>query len=157
MSVSAVGPASSFAFPATSATGPKAAEDAATFAPPTAAATRPKASSYNEGWQQLTAADWELLSAAAGKEVGPNAPGARPGDVPLMPLMAGDMINARRNGTVAPGQNFSPEFFQTQLAHQPAEMQEQLQRAIAYATQHDAGQAGQRNGYFAAARVDLYC
>ncbi|HWK25125.1 MAG TPA: hypothetical protein VNS09_01090 [Solirubrobacter sp.] len=119
-----------------------------------ASVTRPS-SSYNAGWQQLTAGDWDLLSAPAGKAVGPKAPGLKPGEAPLVPLIASDMVNARRNGTVAPGQDFSPEFFHAQLAGQPAELREQLQRAIAYATQRDAAQTSPPKGRFDLL-VDLY-
>jgi hypothetical protein len=131
---------------------------AATFASSAAPATRSNSSSYNAGWEQLTDADWDLLSAAAGKPVGPKAEGFRPGDAPLVPLVGADMITARRNGTVAPGQNFGPEFFQTQLAHQPAEMREQLQRALVYAEQRATAQGGEPNGYLdrLAKRVDFY-
>lgn len=134
-----------------------AVRQTAIFASSPASTTRVGAPG-NVGWERLTADDWELISAVAGKPMGPNAPGFKPGDRPALPLAAADMLNARRNGTVAPGENFSPEFFKAQLVGQPAEMREQLERAIAYATHRDAAKAGERSGYLdvAAGRVDLY-
>lgn len=110
---------------------------------------------YNVGWERLTADDWDLLSAMAGEKVGPDAPGMKPGDTPPVPLAAADMLIARSNGAIAPGHDFPPEFFQAQLMGQSADMREQLERALAYATQRDAAKA--REGIAAAAgRVDLY-
>jgi hypothetical protein len=129
----------------------------ATFASSAVPAARPGAA-YNVGWERLTNDDWDLLSAVAGKPIGPNAPGFQSGNTPLMPLAGVDMIAARRNGTVAPGENIPAEVFKAQLGGQPPEMREQLERAIAYATQRDAARARFGSAYLdsAAGRVDLY-
>jgi hypothetical protein len=109
----------------------------------------------NPGWQKLTADDWNIMSAMTGTDVRAQLADLKPGEVPLLPLMAADLLSARNSGSVPNGQNFSPQFFKGRLDAAgdlmgPDERQ-QLEGAYAYTIRRDATYIDSRAG-----RLNVY-
>ena len=88
------------------------------------------------GMGDLTAADWKLVSAAVGKDVGPNASGQVSG---LQSIFAASIEQARQLGNLPAGQELTVGDLQGWAADQPASFAEQVQNAISYLKQDPAG------------------
>jgi hypothetical protein len=82
------------------------------------------------GFGDLTAADWKLVSAAVGKNVGPDASGKIQ---PLQSLFAGTIQMERQQGTLASGQQLTVGDLQGLATGQTSSgFLEQIQNAISY-------------------------
>jgi hypothetical protein len=85
------------------------------------------------GLGDLTAADWKLISAAVGKNVGPDASGNVAG---AQPLLAGAIEMERKSGWLAPGQELTVGDLKAMGANQPiAGFVDQIKNAISYLEQ----------------------
>jgi hypothetical protein len=85
------------------------------------------------GLGDLTAADWKLVSAAVGKNVGPDASGNVPG---AQPLLAGAIEWERKSGWLASGQELTVGDLKAMGANQPiAGFVNQINNAISYLEQ----------------------
>jgi hypothetical protein len=82
------------------------------------------------GLGNLTDADWQLVSAAVGKNVGPDASG---NIQPLQPLLAGAIQMERQQGTLASGQELTIGDLQGLATGQTSSgFLDQIQNAISY-------------------------
>lgn len=93
------------------------------------------------GVGDLTAADWKLVSAAVGKDVGPNANGQVSG---VQSLFAVSIEQERELGNLAPGQELTIGDLKSWAsdANQAQGLTEQIQNAISYLEQNSTGSAG---------------
>jgi hypothetical protein len=92
------------------------------------------------GFGSLTAADWQLVSASVGKNVGPDASGKIQ---PLQPLLAGAIQMERRQGTLASGQELTVGDLQGLATRQTSPgLLEQIKNAISYLQSPFASSSG---------------
>jgi hypothetical protein len=83
-----------------------------------------------DGLGDLTAADWKLVSAAVGKNVGPDASGKIQG---AQPLFAWAIQMDRQSGSLASGHQLTVGDLKAMAANQPsAGFVDQIQNAISY-------------------------
>ena len=95
------------------------------------------------GLGDLTAADWKLVSAAAGKNVGPDASG----HIGPVPLLAAAIQMERQGGNLSAGQELTVGDLQQMGANQPAKgYVEQINNAISYLEENAQTSVGSSAG-----------
>jgi hypothetical protein len=96
------------------------------------------------GLGDLTAADWKLVSAAVGKNNGPDAQGQIPGG---QPLLAWAIEMDRQSGKLSSGQELTVGDLKAMGANQPAAgYVDQINNAIAYLDQNLQTSLGSSSG-----------
>lgn len=117
------------------------------------ASTQAAASDQKEGWVtpaeaglgDLTDADWKLVSAVAGKNVGPDASGKMCGGVPLL---AAGIEMERKSGWLASGQELTVGNLTAMGAGQPSNgLVDQVNKAIAYLEKNLQNSLGSSSGH----------
>ncbi|MGH3263959.1 MAG: hypothetical protein ACRDNS_18425 [Trebonia sp.] len=112
---------------------------ASAISAPTEAASQ-EMTPQQAGLGDLTAADWKLVSAAVGKNVGPDASGNIPG---VQPLLAYAIQMNRQDGDYAPGQELTVGNLQTMaIGEQSSGFLGQIHNAIAYLEQNQQTSLG---------------
>lgn len=82
------------------------------------------------GLGDLTAADWKLVSASVGSNVGPDASGKIQ---PLQPALALAIESMRQSGSLAPGQELTlGDMKKMAIGQQSSGFEGQIQNAISY-------------------------
>jgi hypothetical protein len=96
------------------------------------------------GLGDLTAADWKLVSAAVGKNVGPDASG----NIPAQPLLAASIEMERQSGgSLASGRELTVGDLKAMGANQPiAGFVHQIQNAISYLMDNSQTSLGSSSG-----------
>lgn len=102
------------------------------------------------GLGDLTAADWQLVSASVGKNIGPDASGTIQ---PLQPLLAYAIQMERQQGDLGSGQSLTVGDLKQMAANQPvAGYVDQINNAIAYLTKHSQAE-GSRESFWGAVNI----